>query len=440
MTCIIVDETFGADVNIPKFRTLKELCNIDLWLFNNMSFIEGISGERFHYLVKLMFKSHNNRKNEKQYKFLFKRFQVFIALCYAIAGGRWGPKLKHSLGRKCRQIKNLHEGHEGEPSPLIEEFIFPDIEDTTPRIYPTRVSKLPDDFDDEIIRSNFCLRQQFIQTFGDVNLLNECHINQVKSFYLNDRYKSCQFTTNDEWNWVQVNNRNNIRRYARIKKVYEFVFKDPNNRTSTIKQIFWQGDMIAREETFHSTEEQFNDYTDKSFDCLDKVNVMIKDLKEVWLPLEAIDSAVILLHDCCATVPEAKSQQNYIEMIRNLIRHAVLNQADPSTMPCGVKSFCVFYFLLSCFCVFGFILFCVCFCVCLVLQYVPICQKHNRSNCMKCLRKGSSETYYKDAWKCNRIGYQNAFYYVWDYRNGYAPGLFNTYSHTLRNLQKTMPV
>ena len=339
---IIVDDAFGDDVNIPKFRILKELVNIDLYLFNNMSLIEGISGERFHYLLKMIFKLHNNRQNEKQYKSIYKRFQIFIALCYAMAGGRWGPFLKHKLGSKCRKMKNLHDGHESEPSPLIEEFIFPDITQQNSRIFPSRVTQLDEDFDSNVLRNDPLLRQQFTQEFGNSTMLNTCHINQVRSFYLNDRYKSTLFQTNEPWNWVLLrsdNSENDIRRYARVKHVYEFIFNDPNNPTSTIKKVFWNGDIVVANETYCATEQQFNDYSSKSFDCLDKVNVDDDSVQTVWMRLENIDSAVILLHECSKQVHGRRGNDasNYLKTMRNFLRNAILNHADPSTVPCGVK-------------------------------------------------------------------------------------------------------
>ena len=317
-----------------------------------MSFIEGISGERFHYLLKMIFKSHSNRQNDKQYKFIYTRFQMFITLCYTMAGGHWGPQLQYQLGPKCRQLPNLHEGHEGEPSPLIEEFIFPDLSEQNDRIFPTRICDLKSDFDDEIVRQDPILRQQFINRYGNASILDSCRINKVMSFYLNDRYKSSPFSCDDEWNWVQVvvndsnnegNNENEeknqsvLRRYGRVKNMYQFVFQDPNDDSLTVKKVFWEGFVIKRDSTIHATDEQFNDYSSKSFDCLDKVNSHQNFREKVWLPLESIDSAVLLLHECYYDIFNAKVGKNIVEATRNLINKALNDNWDASKIPCGVK-------------------------------------------------------------------------------------------------------
>ena len=124
---VLVDDRYGKAMSTPKMRSLKQLVlNLQLW--NNNSFVDGIKVEVTHQLGKDEQSKHCNHKYDwKQH--VTRQSAHELRTKYAMNGGRWGPNFEYRLGDLARHLKDPKNPHL--PNPAIINYLIP--KSTTPQ-------------------------------------------------------------------------------------------------------------------------------------------------------------------------------------------------------------------------------------------------------------------------------------------------------------------
>ncbi|MCS5550031.1 MAG: hypothetical protein NZ811_00770 [Gammaproteobacteria bacterium] len=111
--------------NWPKLRYLKELIDIDLYLFNSIQWIHSLQVEHSHQLPKKILLRRTNQHGLHELKGLYDRVAVYYGLLYSMNGGRYGPHFQKGLSNRLLSLK--HPWHPDDSHPFIVNYKFPKI-------------------------------------------------------------------------------------------------------------------------------------------------------------------------------------------------------------------------------------------------------------------------------------------------------------------------
>ena len=403
---------YADNVNTPKFRLLKETIDLDLFLFNNISIIEGLYSEHGHQFTKKL-KQNRSNHTKTNLEDLLNFLSVNYGLVYLINGGHYGPNLQYCLGPAARNLK--HPDDPSKPHPLIEEFLFTTKHENTvnpddvikisihKQLFIQNVSALNaiqlEYFWYHWINNNkFDQFKQFVpETVNNENVYN---INCCKNLYLNDGKKSNSVIFNyskyhsifddktKDWNyWFKIYDHNNNIKIVNI----ELIFQITSNTDDNFCKILGYGTM------FNITPALFyNDYCHHSeyTDFIDTFN-MNEPLNSKWFLItkKKLIESVVIVHN---HIPSEKLQTNYKHSFVDIMREYFddIQQEDTLNVPCGP-----------------------------ILQ----CIRHKKINCSasQCILDRS----YTKKWFCNTQK-QNEFL-IYDSKNGWLPGIWHQNHQTL---------
>ena len=389
-------------LNTPKFRLLKETIDLDLFLYNNISLIQGLYSEHGHQFTKKI-KQHRSNHTKTNFEDLLHFLSINSGLVYLINGGHYGRKLDYCLGADAMNLK--HPDDPSKPHPLIEEFLLntnkynTDNADPTisiyKQIYVQNISLLSEtnlDFfwDEWLLDKNFDEFTSHLPS-ENKNLFDICC---CRSIFIDDgkksnsiifnysKYKSI-FDNKINWNyWFKM--RDN--KIVNIELIFKITSKD-----NTFGKILAYGTMYNINSATFYNEYQGHSKYNEFIDTFDKN----APLQSKWFNItktSLIESVVIVhQHIKCAHL-QKKYKQSFVKVMKQYTHNIEKNEML-HIVPCGP---------------------------------IQTCQKHSNINCKnsECRLRKTFIT----QWFCNTM--KSNIFLIYDSRNAWLPGIWHQNNKT----------
>ena len=122
---MLVTKHFGANLNFPKSRAIREIYDINLKIFNCTSFYDGREVESSGGDLKRLKARHSNWKSPGDKDVMMNRL-TRLAFHYLLVGGVYGHKFQLKCGA---DVKNIpHPTKDDQPHPLLVSFFRPQVQ------------------------------------------------------------------------------------------------------------------------------------------------------------------------------------------------------------------------------------------------------------------------------------------------------------------------